>query len=1213
MSKKTMAFVMAALLFFGSFVMFLPINVKAAPTEKTYTFSDLKSTMEYGLTSSIDGNGVLEINFEDQYKSQFYAIPSDIDPDTITKVVFDVTSGNAADLAFKLHTQSDYDSDNKGGTPVSYGSPQIIPDTKGCKYFSIMSLNTGSTKAKIASVTFTVSGEGNPSGSDSEPDAGPSVEGENLLQNGNFADADVSMWGAELEGSAKITTGVSDTPIFGDVTTYGIISDRQRPYDCFGYDVTSLVENGQTYAYCFYVMLSDEYEGAPATQRQVDFAPYVTTDGNTSYLGSYSAEVQGSSSQQLTPGEWTKFEGTFKVAASGNLDKVVLRFLEQGENYGEGACVKGTYYLTGASFISLNLETKKIEQGIPNLKDALTADFGDDMICGTSLSGSEINDKVLMELVQKHFNAVTLGNELKPDSHLGNSIRGTEKATINGQTIDVPVLDYSNAERYLDYFLAWNEEHPESPFKIRGHVLVWHSQTPEWFFHEDYDASKPYVAPEVMTLRQEWYIKSVLEHYVGQNSKYKDLFYGWDVVNEAVSDGTGTYRNDSEGSSWWAVYKSNEFIVNAFIFANKYAPADVELYYNDYNDCTPDKVNGIVKLLNDVLAVEGTRIDAMGMQGHYDSTYPTTDQFIDAAAKYGEVVGKIMLTEVDFKSSSAYDGTEATLKGEYVRQAYRYKAVYDAMKEVDSKGIAEVGGFIVWGVIDGNSWLQAYTGVGGGVTDGSPQCPLLFDDDMKAKPAFWALVDPTKLEPETKSVAIMQAMPDDFSLAPEYTFTGENTGVSFQTIWNEGQVQFKVTVTDADQDETDGVKVYLDKYNSKTSGIKNKMVEGKRSDVPSTDDGKYTLILNVPVDTAEANAVVGFDIVVTNKDKTIVFNDTTMAQETSSQYYAEGRLKAFLFIPKGSATVDGELDDSWNNAVTVVLGNKTDNPVAKANVKLLWDEEYLYAYAEVTDPVLNKDSGEVHEQDSFEIFIDETNSKASAYNDATKQYRINYENEHSFNGDKCVEENETTFVKVTDTGYIVEGAFKWTEITPAEGNYIGIELQINDADENGVRIGTVTWNDITNQCWSNPGCFGTGMLVAASGAAPAADGSADTTDGKSKSKVGLIVGICAAAVLAGTAAFVSLKKKPEDEAKDAESEKEDFDKGDIKEETSEEKASEEKSDEGETEAEAKEEAKEDAEAEAKEEAKEDAEEEVKEETEADSEEEAEDENKEEDK
>ena len=397
-------------------------------------------------------------------------------------------------------------------------------------------------------------------------------------------------------------------------------------------------------------------------------------------------------------------------------------------------------------------------------------------------------------------------------------------------------------------------------------------------------------------------------------------------------------------------------------------------------------------------------------------------------------------------------------------------------------------------------------------------------------------------------------MVDDFSQAQEYEFSGADANVKFKAIWNEGQVQFLVTVWDTVQNDTDGVKVYLDKYNSKSKGIKTKMVEGLRKDEPSTDDGKYSVIINVPADTVEANAVIGFDIVVTNDKDTVAFNDATMTQDTSSKFYAEGMLKPFMFIPKGTVTIDGELDEAWNKAVDVKLGNKTDNPKATATVKLLWDEEYLYAYATVEDADLNKDSDQVHEQDSFEIFIDEINSKAAEYNDATKQYRINYVNEHSFNGEKCTEENETTFAKTTDNGYIVEGAFKWTEITPAAGDYIGIELQINDADASGIRIGTVTWNDITNQCWSSPACYGTGMLVdsldsaQSIGAGTGSDNDTDEGNGSSKSKVGLFAGIAAAAVLAGAAAFISLKKQPEDEesANEAEAPGEDFDEGEIK-------------------------------------------------------------------
>ena len=1124
MMKRILSIVMIAFLFFNTALALFPFGSKAATEDKTYTFSELDSPMEYGLTSEVTSDGKLNITFNDQYKSKFFKIPDDIEPAAITKVTFKLSKGAESALGFKLHDQADYDSDNKEGTPVSYGKAEIIP-TKGkdVKYFSIMSLNGGTTEISVDSVTFTVDDSVAAEANDE-----PAVEGENIIPNGNFDSEDVSMWQAEA-GEAKISTATADEPIFDDVKTYGVINSRTRSYDCIAIDVTDLVTNGSTYAFTFYAKLSDDYEGAPADQRQVDFAPYITSGGDTSYLGSYSAELSGDVSQQLTPGKWTKFSGTFKVATAGSLDKVVIRLLEQGTNYGEGDCVKGEYYVTGVSLIDMNVATGSIEEGIPALRDSMEADFGKDFIAGTSLSGSEINDSVLMSLVEKHFNAITLGNELKPDAIFGYSndkVPMTETVHLGGEKLVVPKLDFSRAERYLDFILEWNEANPDKQIKVRGHVLVWHSQTPEWFFHENYETAKPYASVELMNLRQEWYIKSVLEHFVGSDSPYKDLFYGWDVVNEAVSDSTGTYRSDKENSSWWAVYGSEEFIKNAFVYANKYAPETLDLYYNDYNDCTPGKVEGIVKLLKAVKETEGARISGMGMQGHYDIDYPTADAFKDAARKYGEVVGKVMLTEVDLKSSSTYDGTELTLQDEYTKQAYKYKEIYDCMKELEAEGKVKVAGIVFWGVIDGNSWLQAYTGVGGGVTDGSPQCPLLFDDDYHAKPAYWAFVDPTKLAPMMHSVSILQAPVDSLDDASLIEF--DDIASTFAAIWNDGQIQFKVNVVDYTDDASDKVSVYLDRYNSKSEGIKTRCVEVSRSDCEKTDTG-YVAYVNVPMEEAANNVVAGFDIVITDGNDKYAFNDKTMTQESSSKYFAEMMLKPFMYIPMGKALIDGEYDDAYNGAVEVVLGNANDSPKATATAKLLWDQDFLYVYADIKDADLNKANEEPHEQDSLEVFIDETNSKADSYNAATKQYRINFDNEHSFNGEKCTEENLKTVTKKVDGGYIVEGAFKWTEVKPKEGDHIGIELQINDADASGARVGTLTWNDLTNQCWSSPSCFGTAVFTKEAEYVPTVEEAEPTeavetaSDDSNSTAVGVVL-LATAAAVGGFAALSGRKK-----------------------------------------------------------------------------------------
>jgi len=396
------------------------------------------------------------------------------------------------------------------------------------------------------------------------------------------------------------------------------------------------------------------------------------------------------------------------------------------------------------------------DEEVPILRDAVRDNLGG--FVGCAVTGSEIDDPKVWDIITTHFEAVTLGNELKPDALFGYSLGtnpGTQEDTVDGESITVPKMDYSRAERILDKILKWNEENPDRKLMVRGHVLVWHSQTPEWFFHENYDKNEPYVDKETMNKRLEWYIKTVLTHFTGEDSKYKDLFYGWDVVNEAVSDATGTYRSDSENpneslsedrhgsnSSWWHVYESNEFIINAFKYANKYAPADLELYYNDYNECSINKKNGIIELLRAVKAEEGapgegTRLTAMGMQGHYGMSSPSDTEIYTAIKDYGREVGKVQITELDISASDDYDGSEEKKEEEYEKLRKRYNLIYYEIKSANLEEYVDFEGITFWGTVDHYSWLQSRSNVGGGNTTGLPQCPLLFDENYKPKSCFY--------------------------------------------------------------------------------------------------------------------------------------------------------------------------------------------------------------------------------------------------------------------------------------------------------------------------------------------------------------------------------------------------------------------------------------------------------------------------------------------
>lgn len=927
------------------------------------------------------------------------------------------------------------------------------------------------------------------------------THGENIIDNGDFSNQDFSSWSAS-KGDATITAEPVENGADIGVTTCGAITRSQDPsksYECFAQDITEKVSEGEEYEFSFWAKLSDDYnKELKDSQKTVQFQPYYENgDGKQEY--DTTGLISGTSAQILEAGKWTKFEGTYKIPSGAK--KVVIRILEQGDWQEPGSCIMGKYYVANVSMKKITKPKPEIEENIPDWKASVTESLGNGSIAGTAIMSSEISDDTLMALVKKHFNAVTFGNELKPDAlfnyQIGQSVDSTT-ITFQGKELKVPVvndkqenLDFSRADEMLEKILEWNNANPNNKIRVRGHVLVWHSQTPEWFFHEDYNVAKPYVDKETMNRRLEWFISSVFDHYFGEaaNKKYAGLFYGWDVVNEAVNG--NTYRDDKvisdasdtstsdtrhgSNSMWWRVYKSNEFIINAFKYANKYAPNDVELYYNDFGETDNTKCEGIVKLINDVKSADGTRLDAFGMQAHYNVDGFSAAQFKSVAKKYAAAAGKVQLTELDFKASSTYDGTAATKESEYTKMAYCHKNLYEAIKALKKEG-TNVSGITVWGVIEPNSWLHSQSDLGGGAS-GSAQCPLLFDGNYKAKPAYWAYVDATKLQPAIQKVTITEAK--DGNIAGEtYTIDQGEVQAEFIPVWDADGLTVQVKVKDTTVNDADAVTVYVDPKNSASDITPDKVTVARTA--AAAIAGGYQATVKVSMRNLKVAQQISLDVVVNNDGKTGSFNDLTGKQESSSKYYAVATMKPGIEkIPYGTISVDADADAAWGNAVNIPLTiNKGSE--ASANAKVLWDDDNLYVYATIKDAALDKTGAQTHEQDSLEVFIDEDNGKTASYGEDDKQYRINYENEQSFNGKKCLAENVKSATKTIDGGYVVEAAFKWTDIKPANGTKIGLEFQINDA-KGGKRIGTLSWYDETGMGWSGSNVYGTVELTGKTG------------------------------------------------------------------------------------------------------------------------------------
>ena len=1062
-------------------------------TAKTFTAEQLE--VIWGNAEHKLEDGQWKLSFANQYDQVKWKVPEVIALSDVKSVMFHVADQKGS-VTLKVYNGGD-DAEAANTQYGLTGSEEYTMEPSGEGSVDAVGLmttdETGSgSEVSLISVTFELK----------EGSGSPITYGDNIIKDGDFASNEAAAsWNASV-GNSKITVEEEENEI-GDsgLKTYGVINRDPATAtsgDCFSQDITDAVELGEEYQYSFWAKLSDVYKDAPEEQRNVDFAPFYVSGGEATYLGSYSTGVlSGEITKTLTAGEWTKFSGTFNVPKTA--DQIVIRIIEQGTNYGQGDCVKGAYCVTGVSMKKITRPKPEIEKNIPEWKTSVTESLGNDSIAGTAIMLSEISDDTLMELVEKHFNAVTFGNELKPDALFNYQIDGnsvpTKTITFEGEELQVPIvndagdsLDFSRADAMADKILEWNNAHPDQKIRIRGHVLVWHSQTQEWFFHENYDITKPYVNKETMNRRLEWFISGVFDHYFGKaaNGKYDGLFYGWDVVNEAVIG--NTYRTDKvsaaeslseirhgNNSSWWHVYESNEFIINAFKYANKYAPANVELYYNDFGETDNTKCEGIVKLINDVKSAEGTRLDAFGMQAHYNVDGFSAAQFKSVAKKYAQAAGKVQLTELDFKASSTYDGTAATKESEYTKMAYGHKNLYEAIKALKAEG-ANVSGITVWGVIEPNSWLHSQSNLGGGAS-GSAQCPLLFDGNYKAKPAYWAYVDATKLQPAIQKVTITEAK--DGNIAGEtYTIDQGAVQAEFIPVWDADGLTVQVKVKDTTVNDADAVTVYVDPDNSASDITPHKVTVARTA--AAAIAGGYQATVKVSMKGLKVAQQISLDVVVNNDGETGSFNDLTGKQESSSKYYAVATMKPGIEkIPYGTISVDADADAAWGNAVNIPLTiNKGSE--ASANAKVLWDDDNLYVYATIKDAVLDKTGAQTHEQDSLEVFIDEDNGKTASYGEDDKQYRINYNNEQSFNGKKCLAENVKSATKTIDGGYVVEAAFKWTDIKPANGTKIGLEFQINDAKD-GKRIGTLSWYDETGMGWSGSNVYGTVELTGKTG------------------------------------------------------------------------------------------------------------------------------------
>lgn len=351
---------------------------------------------------------------------------------------------------------------------------------------------------------------------------------------------------------------------------------------------------------------------------------------------------------------------------------------------------------TGAAQTDSGTSPIQIQSDIPSVYQTL----GDYFPVGAAIWPGDLSGPHT-ELLVKHFNSIVAENAMKM-AHL-------EPAE--------GVFDFRAADELVDFAKAHH-------MLIRGHTLVWHQQNPPWLF-KDAEGNDLHPGPESKALllrRLKTYIRTVVSHY-------KDDVYAWDVVNEVIDP----MQPDGFRRSPWFEITGTDYIDAAFRTAREAAP-HAKLFINEYGTTDPTKRMFLYNLVKDLKA-RGVPIDGVGHQMHINIRQPSTEAIAETIHMFSMLGIDNQITELDVSLyDNPKDSCPAISQEALIEQGYRYRDLFQTFR--DLKG--ELSGVTLWGLADDHTWLKKFP-------VSRLDLPLPFDEHLQAKPAYWGIVDPTRL------------------------------------------------------------------------------------------------------------------------------------------------------------------------------------------------------------------------------------------------------------------------------------------------------------------------------------------------------------------------------------------------------------------------------------------------------------------------------------
>lgn len=387
----------------------------------------------------------------------------------------------------------------------------------------------------------------------------------------------------------------------------------------------------------------------------------------------------------------------------------------------------------------------QIEKDIPSVYQT----YADYFPIGTAVDSTDLAGPH-SELLIKHFNSITSGNDMKWDA--------TEPTEGN--------FTYAQADAEVAFA-------QKNSIAIRGHNLVWAigSQTPAWVFMEadgttPLDPNNP-ADVALLKSRMQNHIQNVVTHF-------GNAVYAWDVVNEPID----ASQPDCLLHGPWYNILGPSYIDLAFQYAHAANP-NAELFLNDYNTTTDPKKTCLYNVVKGMIA-RGVPIDAVGHQLHSNLQYPPVQSVIDTVNLFHgltTVAGKPLDQQITELDISIYTGSSSTTYTDYsqipqsllIQQGYLYRDFFQAFKQLNSDpNNKKLSAVTFWGMADDDTWLTSSTKV---------DAPLLFDTNLQHKYAYTGIIDPLDLPGANISTTISADNASPLSgSAVTYTITVMNNG-----------------------------------------------------------------------------------------------------------------------------------------------------------------------------------------------------------------------------------------------------------------------------------------------------------------------------------------------------------------------------------------------------------------------------------------------------